>query len=56
MKRSRGGNQLGVRAITFTKRLHAGIMAGEITQTVRIWKRLHVKVGGCYGLGPKPWR
>ena len=38
--------------MTFTKRLHAGIMAGEITETVRIWKRLHVKVGGRYALGP----
>jgi hypothetical protein len=32
----------------FTKRLHAGIIAGEITQTVRIWQRPHVKVGGRY--------
>ena len=36
----------------FTKRLHAGIMAGEITQTLRIWQRPHVKVGGRYQLGP----
>ena len=33
----------------FTKRLHAGIVAGEITETVRIWQRPHVKVGGRYG-------
>ena len=32
----------------FTKRLHAGIMAGEITETVRIWLRPKVKVGGRY--------
>jgi len=32
----------------FTKRLHAGIMAGEITETVRIWQRPQVKVGGRY--------
>jgi len=38
--------------MTFTKRLHAGIIAGEITETVRIWKRLHAKVGGRYPLGP----
>ena len=37
--------------MTFTKRLHEGIMAGQITETVRIWKRLHVKVGGRYPLG-----
>jgi hypothetical protein len=33
----------------FTKRLHAGIMAGEITESIRIWQRAHVKVGGRYG-------
>jgi len=33
----------------FTKRLHTGIMAGEITESVRIWQRPHVKVGGRYG-------
>jgi hypothetical protein len=38
--------------MTFTKRLHAGIMAGDITCTLRIWQRLHVKVGGRYALGP----
>jgi len=32
----------------FTKRLHAGIMAGEITESLRIWQRPHVKVGGRY--------
>jgi len=36
----------------FTKRLHAGIMAGEITETVRIWQSPRVKVGGRYRLGP----
>jgi hypothetical protein len=38
--------------MTFTKRLHAGIIAGETTCSVRIWRRLHVKVGGRYRLGP----
>ncbi len=36
----------------FTKRLRAPIMAGEVTCSVRIWTRPHVKVGGRYGLGP----
>jgi hypothetical protein len=36
----------------FTKRLHAGIIAGDITCTVRIWQRLKVKVGGVYSFGP----
>jgi hypothetical protein len=38
--------------MTFTKRLHAGIIAGQITETVRIWRSPHVKVGGRYRLGP----
>ena len=35
----------------FTKRLRPGIKSGEITCSVRIWKRPHVKVGGRYKLG-----
>jgi hypothetical protein len=32
----------------FTKRLRDGIRHGRITCTVRIWKRLQVRVGGRY--------
>jgi hypothetical protein len=32
----------------FAKRLREGVRRGEITSTVRIWKRLHVRVGGRY--------
>jgi hypothetical protein len=32
----------------FTKRLHAGIRSGDITVSVRIWQRPHVKVGNRY--------
>ena len=35
----------------FTKRLHDGIKHGDINCTIRIWKRLHVKLGGAYTLG-----
>ena len=35
----------------FTKRLRAPIIAGEVTCSIRIWRRPHVKVGGVYGLG-----
>jgi hypothetical protein len=35
----------------FTKRLHAPITRGEVTCSVRIWQRRHVKVGGRYRLG-----
>lgn len=34
--------------MTFTKRLREGVRRGEITCTVRIWQRLHVRVGGRY--------
>lgn len=36
----------------FTKRLHELIRRGEVTCSVRIWQRPHVKVGGRYGLPP----
>ena len=32
----------------FEKRLRPGIRDGSITCTVRIWKRLHVRLGGRY--------
>ena len=38
--------------MTFTKRLHAPIMAGEVTCTIRIWQRPQVKVGGVYQMDP----
>jgi hypothetical protein len=38
--------------MTFIKRLHEPIIAGEVTCTVRIWRRPHVKVGGVYNFGP----
>jgi hypothetical protein len=34
--------------VTFTKRLREGIRRGEITCTVRIWTRPHVRVGARY--------
>ena len=35
----------------FTQRLRAGIESGDITVSVRIWKRPHVKVGNRYRMG-----
>ena len=35
----------------FSKHLRAPIMRGEITCSVRIWQRPHVKAGGRYRLG-----
>jgi hypothetical protein len=37
--------------MVFTKRLREGIRRGEITCSVRIWMRPHVKVGGKYAMG-----
>ena len=34
--------------MVFTKRLREGIRRGRIRCSVRIWRRLHVKVGGRY--------
>ncbi len=34
--------------MVFTKRLREGIRRGRIRCSIRIWKRLHVKVGGRY--------
>ncbi len=36
----------------FTKRLREPVMRGEITCSVRIWQKPHVKLGGTYALGP----
>ncbi len=36
----------------FTRRLRDRVMSGEITCSVRIWRRPHVKVGGRYRVGP----
>jgi hypothetical protein len=36
----------------FAKQLRERVRSGEITCSVRIWQRPHVKVGGRYRLGP----
>jgi len=36
--------------MVFTKRLREGIRRGRIRCSVRIWQRLHVKVGGRYAM------
>src|SRR6188474_1037470 len=39
-----------LRDVQFTKRLREGVRRGEITCSVRIWMRPHVKVGGRYAM------
>ena len=38
-------------SLMFARRLREPVMRGEITCTVRIWRGLHVKLGGRYPLG-----
>jgi hypothetical protein len=38
--------------LTFTKRLLAPIIAGDVTCSVRIWRSPRVRIGGRYPLGP----
>ena len=35
----------------FTKKLREHVQTGEITTSIRIWQKPHVKVGGRYRLG-----
>ena len=37
--------------MVFTKRLRDGVRRGEITCSVRIWMRPHVKAGNRYAMG-----
>ena len=37
--------------MVFTKRLREGVRSGEITCSIRIWTRPHVKAGGRYRMG-----
>ena len=36
----------------FSRELRDDVLAGEITLSVRLWKRLQVKEGGRYRVGP----
>ena len=40
-----------MKSMVFAKALRPRVMSGEITSSVRIWQRPHVKVGGAYSLG-----
>jgi hypothetical protein len=37
--------------VVFARQLRDRIRRGEITRTVRIWQRCHVKIGGRYRMG-----
>jgi hypothetical protein len=38
--------------VQFSRELRNDVLAGDITLSVRLWKRLRVKEGGRYPVGP----
>jgi hypothetical protein len=38
--------------VEFSRELRDDVLAGDITLSVRLWKRLQVKQGGRYRVGP----
>ena len=46
------GDTRKVPSMVFAKQLRELVMRGQITCSVRIWRRPHVKAGGRYPLGP----
>jgi hypothetical protein len=38
--------------VEFSRELRNDVLAGDITVSVRLWKRARVKVGGRYRVGP----
>jgi hypothetical protein len=38
--------------VEFSRELRDDVLAGDITLSVRLWKRLQVKEGGRYRVGP----
>lgn len=39
-------------SVEFSRELRNDVLAGDITLSVRLWKRPRVKQGGGYGVGP----
>jgi hypothetical protein len=38
--------------VQFSRELREGVLAGDITVSIRLWTRPHVKEGGRYRVGP----
>jgi len=45
-------HRLASRGVEFSRELHNDVLAGDITLSVRLWKRPRVKQGGRYRVGP----
>jgi hypothetical protein len=41
-----------VSSVQFSHNLRDAVIAGDITVSIRLWRRLQVKVGGRYPVGP----
>ena len=49
---STGPTSSSVRGVEFSRELRNDVLAGDITLSVRLWKRPQVKQGGRYRVGP----
>ena|SRR5579872_2794483 len=47
----RGQSPLAFRSVEFSRELRNDVLAGDISLSVRLWKRPQVKVGGRYRVG-----
>ena len=45
------GRRGSVRCVEFSSELRSDVLAGDITLSVRLWKRARVKEGGRYAVG-----
>jgi hypothetical protein len=48
---ARATRSVSVRTMEFSPELRSDVLAGEITVSIRLWKRPRVKVGGRYSVG-----
>ena len=48
----RGKSPASVRVVEFSRELRDDVLGGDITLTVRLWKRPQVKEGSRYRVGP----
>jgi hypothetical protein len=48
----RGTSPASVRRVEFSRDLRNDVLAGDITLSIRLWKRPQVKEGGRYRVGP----
>ena len=49
---ARVSSQLACPHVEFSRELRNDVLAGDITLSVRLWKRARVKQGGRYRVGP----